>query len=32
MISGNNPPYIPQDTLFFLKPYRSKDLLEAALT
>lgn len=32
MISGNCPPYIPQDTRFFLKPYNSKDLLEAALT
>ena len=31
MISGNNPPYIPQDTRFFLKPYRPNDLLEAAL-
>ena len=31
MISGNHPPYVPQDTRFFLKPYSSKDLLEAAL-
>jgi DNA-binding NtrC family response regulator len=31
MISGNHPPYIPQDTRFFLKPYRPQDLLEAAL-
>ena len=31
MISGNRPPYIPQDTRFFMKPYKSKDLLEAAL-
>jgi len=31
MISGNNPPCIPQDTRFFLKPYRSKELLETAL-
>jgi CheY-like chemotaxis protein len=31
MISGGNPPYIPQDTSFLLKPYRPKELLEAAL-
>ena len=31
MISGNSPPHIPQDTHFFLKPYSSKDLLEATL-
>ena len=31
MISGNHPPYIPQDTRFFLKPYRPQDPLEAAL-
>jgi DNA-binding NtrC family response regulator len=29
MISGKPPPYIPQDTLFFLKPYRTRDLVEA---
>ncbi len=31
LISGNNPPYVPHDTRFLLKPYHSKDLLEAAL-
>jgi CheY-like chemotaxis protein len=31
MISGSNPPYIPQDTTFLLKPYRPKALLKAAL-
>jgi DNA-binding NtrC family response regulator len=31
MISGNSPSHIPQDTHFFLKPYSSKDLLEATL-
>jgi DNA-binding NtrC family response regulator len=31
MISGRGPPYIPQDTSFFLKPYRPKELVEAVL-
>ena len=31
IISGNNPPYLPQDTTFLLKPYRAKQLLDALL-
>jgi DNA-binding NtrC family response regulator len=31
MVSGKGPPYVPQDTHFFLKPYRPNDLLEAVL-
>jgi CheY-like chemotaxis protein len=31
MVSGKGPPYIPQDTHFFLKPYRPNDLLNAVL-
>lgn len=31
MVSGRPPPYIPQDALFLLKPYRPRDLLEAVL-
>jgi CheY-like chemotaxis protein len=31
VVSGKNPPYVPQDTHFFLKPYEPKDLLAAVL-
>jgi len=31
MISGRGPAYIPENTSFFLKPYRPSDLLEAVL-
>lgn len=31
IVSGRSPPYIPHDTLFLLKPYRRRELLDAAL-
>jgi DNA-binding NtrC family response regulator len=31
MISGHGPPYVPQDTLFFMKPYEPQQLLDAVL-
>jgi DNA-binding NtrC family response regulator len=31
MISGQGPPYIPQDTRFLMKPYQPQQLLEAVL-
>jgi FixJ family two-component response regulator len=31
MVSGQSPPYIPQDTSFLLKPYRQHELLDAVL-
>ena len=31
IVSGRSPPYIPQDALFLLKPYRRRELLDAAL-
>jgi DNA-binding NtrC family response regulator len=31
MVSGKGPPYVPQDTHFFLKPYLPDDLLRAVL-
>lgn len=31
MVSGKNPAYRPQDTHFFLKPYRINELLNAVL-
>jgi FixJ family two-component response regulator len=31
MVSGNGPPYIPQDTRFLRKPYVSDELLDAVL-
>jgi CheY-like chemotaxis protein len=31
LISGADPPYVPHDTRFLLKPYRSQALLDAAL-
>src|ERR1700761_1702535 len=31
MVSGLQPPYIPQNTSFLMKPYRPKELFEAVL-
>ena len=31
MVSGKSPPYVPQDTMFLLKPYPTKQLLDAVL-
>ena len=31
VVSGKNPPPLPQDAHFFLKPYHPKDLLAAVL-
>jgi DNA-binding NtrC family response regulator len=31
VVSGQGPPYIPQDTTFLLKPYRPEELLDAVL-
>jgi DNA-binding NtrC family response regulator len=31
IISGRGPPYIPENTSFFLKPYRPSDLVDAVL-
>jgi CheY-like chemotaxis protein len=31
IVSGKGPPYVPQDTHFFLKPYQPSALLKAVL-
>ena len=31
MVSGQGPPYIPENTSFFLKPYQPRELLDAVL-
>lgn len=31
MVSGREPPYVPQDTRFLIKPYRPRELLDAVL-
>jgi len=32
MVSGHAPPYVPQDTLFLMMPYKPKQLLDAVLS
>jgi CheY-like chemotaxis protein len=32
IVSGRGPPYIPQDTHFFMKPYEAQQLLDAVLS
>jgi CheY-like chemotaxis protein len=31
MVSGRNPPYLPHDTQFLMKPYEPQKLLDAVL-
>ena len=31
IISGRDPPYLPQDARFLMKPYRARELLDAVL-
>ncbi|MCK1514100.1 response regulator [Bradyrhizobium sp. 190] len=31
MVSGREPPYVPQDARFFMKPYQPNELLDAIL-
>ena len=31
MVSGRRPPYVPQNTLFLMKPYQPQQLLDAVL-
>jgi len=31
IISGRDPPYLPQDAHFLMKPYRARELLDAVL-
>ena len=31
MVSGKSPPYVPHNTMFLLKPYSMKQLLDAVL-
>ncbi|MBT1514327.1 response regulator [Bradyrhizobium sp. SRL28] len=31
IISGRDPPYVPQDALFLMKPYQARELLDAVL-
>ena len=31
MVSGQRPPYVPNDTMFLLKPFRMERLLDAVL-
>ena len=32
MVSGHDPPYVPHDTHFLMKPYEPQQLLDAVLT
>ncbi|HVQ71018.1 MAG TPA: response regulator [Bradyrhizobium sp.] len=31
IVSGRDPPYLPQDARFLMKPYRARELLDAVL-
>jgi CheY-like chemotaxis protein len=31
IVSGRDPPYLPQDACFLMKPYRARELLDAVL-
>lgn len=31
VVSGRDPPYLPQDARFLMKPYRARELLDAVL-
>ena len=31
IVSGRDPPYLPQDAHFLMKPYRARELLDAVL-
>lgn len=31
VVSGREPPYVPKDTCFFMKPYEPQELLDAIL-